>query len=514
VPRPRSVLGAGCFALLCACQAVFGDFDVTSAPAEEPAPALGAACEPGAYRCTNELLERCNDDRSGFVVEQVCASPAECNLNARTCRACEPGEIMCRDNVLERCDANATWVADPPCDPTTRCSVTSDRRMGECKSACQAGKHECDGPRLLRCSASRDRTEVVALCENEEHCDAQYADELAQAGKRGACRAAACEPDEFRCDGATLQHCSIDRTRLELHATCDSPDLCNSSQGVCAACSPGAIECNGAELRRCSDSSTWETLAICDAPALCDEEAGSCSRGSCSEPGALRCGGGDLPALEVCSDGLEWVVAEPCATRALCSVSAGRCLTPACDANETRCSGSRHEGCSSDRTRWDAVTACPPGTHCTPNEGCVPSPCVEDSFRCNGAGLERCVSGSFQEVARCETAALCDDVSVPGRCVASSCTKPFTCYDGGILRGCNPRNGEYEFRTCRSPVPVCDENPAVGTGQPECDECIADDYSCNGSDLRRCSSDGKRTEKVATCPTGMCNADTTPPTCM
>ena len=117
-----------------ACQTVLGDFTVAPPP-EGAAETLGTACEPGEYRCTNELLETCQGDRSGFVVAETCASAAECNLNTRSCRPCVAGERMCRENVLERCDELGAWVPDGPaatCETAALCSVAPDHMSGSC----------------------------------------------------------------------------------------------------------------------------------------------------------------------------------------------------------------------------------------------------------------------------------------------------------------------------------------------------------------------------------------------
>ncbi len=509
--RLRNVLATLCLVVACACQSLFGDFEITSAPAEEPASVLGTACEPGDYRCTNELLETCSDDRSGFVVAEVCQSPAECNLNARTCRPCDPGELMCRGNVLERCDASA-WVVVDTCDSPALCSVAPDHMTGSCTDAlCVAGSHRCEGALLVRCTEGRDDWQDVALCENPELCDAAYADEVAEAsGTRGACRPAACEPDEFRCNGAALEHCAFDRKSFVGQATCDSPDLCNVTLGACAACEPGVLECNGAELRRCKAAGGWETLDQCASAALCSDETGSCDDPECSAPGSLRCGSGNL--LEVCSDGLSWEVIAACATRELCSASSGRCLTPACDEDATRCQGDRHERCSSDRSRWELVATCPAGAYCDADQGCVDGPCSEGTTRCNGPSLERCTEGAFAEIAHCETEALCDAAAVPPTCKPPECSDPYECMNG-IIRRCRPgRDGLDEVLTCPSGT-TCDVRPDPVTGQPECDACPANEYTCSGNELFRCSSDGKRRERVATCSLP-CDAATVPPTCI
>ena len=502
VRRRLGELAALCLVLACGCQKVFGDFEVLPAPAEEPSAVLGTECDPDAYRCTNELLETCSDDRSGFVVAETCPSAAECNLNARGCRACTAGERMCRENVLERCDDSLAWQVEATCATAALCNVAPDRLSGTCDTPVCAvpGAHACDGAKLVRCSEGRDRLEAVALCENPELCDAAHADELARSGARGRCRPALCEPNAYRCRGAVLEHCAIDRTAWNEVATCDSPDLCNAAGGACTACEPDAVECNGAELRRCTAESAWKTLATCDSVALCSASTASCLRAECDEPGALRCGSGGIPVLERCSEALLWEVAEVCATVELCSATAGRCLPPACIGGEQRCRGDRFERCSSDRTHWTPVSTCGPGELCEPETGCIEAVCKEADVRCNGSSLERCVAGRYEEVERCATADLCDENLATCNAAVCPAGPAFECR-GSIIRKCRPgRDAFDDFRTCPADT-TCDAIPGLATGLPECDVCTPNTYECIGAELVRCSSDGQTRETVSTCPT-------------
>lgn len=510
----RKIAAALGVALAGGCQTVLGDFTITDAPPETPPSMLGTACEPGSYRCTGELLETCNDERTGFAVAAVCASAAECNLNSHRCRPCVPEERMCRDNVLERCDANAQWVTDLTCDSAALCSVGPDHLTGSCDTAMcpTAGKHSCDAARLMRCSAGRDRLEAVALCETPELCDATYADELANAGGRGACKPATCEPDAWSCDGAQLRHCAVDRTGWDDIATCDSPALCNVELGACAACEPGSVACNGAELLRCAANGSWQTLETCGSAALCDVATESCHRAECDEPGELRCASREgVPGLERCSEALTWEVAEVCAHLALCNLAAGKCLPPACVSGEARCVGNRHEHCSSDRTRFELTTTCAEGMVCDATRGCEPGPCTEGTVRCNGASLERCASARFEELERCETPALC-------KAEQTSCAPPvcpegpaYECRGTTIIQKCRPGREMFDdFRTCT--VGVCDPTPSLVTGLPECDICTPNAYECDGLVLKRCSSDGQRLETMRSCATD-CGVGI-PPTCI
>ena len=508
---------AGAFA--CGCQAVFGDFSVGSPPAEEPAGILGTACEPGAYRCAGANLETCSDDRSGWVVAEICNSAAECNLNARTCRACVPGERMCRDEVLERCDDASAWQPaqpDMPCATAALCNVAPDRMSGACSTpACdEAGAHICDGAKLMRCSQGRERLEPIALCATPELCDPGYANELDASGERGACRPPVCAPDSWSCDGATLRHCAFDRAGWDsMTQNCESSDLCSARRGTCGACEPDEVECNGAELRRCT-ADGWETLETCASAGLCDQVTGSCRDAECDEPGALRCGSGGIPVLEVCSADLTWERAEVCASVELCSVSAQRCLTPACgEGDTTRCLGNRHERCSTDQTRWEVTATCGEGELCDPTEGCVPGPCTEGTVRCNGSSLERCVTGLFQEEQRCATPILCNAESAS--CMSAVCEAGgFDCRTNTIIQRCRPGgDGLDDIRTCMAGS-TCNRDPLPGSGQPECVVCEANAYTCDGTDLMRCSSSGVSEAKVSSCATSCSVSADGEPSCV
>jgi hypothetical protein len=506
--RPRLANAARALVLVvaCGCQAVFGDFEIASEPSSPPS-ALGIECEPDQYRCTNELLERCNDARTGFITVEICASAAECNSTARHCGPCTAGEYQCRGAELEHCDASI-WTHVDTCAAPEACSIDSDRRSGSCATTvCDAGRHDCQEGRLVRCAPGHDHYDGVASCASLELCDPAFADELADSGSRGACRPPLCAPNEWSCEGATLRRCAIDLTDWDVVSTCDSPNLCSVTQAACAPCNPGDTECNGAELRRCDASGSWVPVKTCDAAALCDAVTGSCHAADCGEPGSLSCGRGGYPVLEVCSNDHTFTVVEACATVELCSVSAGRCLTPACEGGATRCVGQELQSCSRDRTRWETTTTCAESEVCDPKDGCLPGPCAENAVRCNDLSFERCVSGRFLEAERCETPELCS--TEPAGCSAAACSPgQFDC-QGRVLMKCTPgRDGFTEVRTCPQGT-MCDETPPR---VPDCRACTPNAYECMENDLLRCSTDGLTREAVRTCPT-RCDASGTSPLC-
>jgi hypothetical protein len=470
---------------------------------------LGTACEPDDYRCNGVTLERCADDRSGFVFVQTCASAAECNLNAKACRPCMAGEFMCRDASLERCD-NGLWQEQLPCPSAASCSVEPNLLSGNCNPPeCEViGAHACDGATLLRCPETQDHWQPVELCENGDLCDAAHADALAAAGLPARCLSAECAAGAFRCEEGLLQVCAPDRKSWLDKGPCGSADLCSATRGTCGACEPGEIECNGAELRSCTEAGVWETLDACESAALCDAEEGECREAECSEPGTLRC---NRVMLERCSVDLLWEEFEACASEQLCSVAAGRCLAPACALDERRCRNGQHQRCSAARTHWTVAATCGGGERCDVTDGCVATTCTADMQRCNGSSLERCVGGRFEVVQSCATESLCD---VAAGCAAPECGPgpEFQC-SGTITRRCRPgRDGFEEFFTCPTST-TCDAPP--GAGRYECDACTPDDYACTpeGTALLRCSSDGQVWERVQSCPGGCMLADNASPMC-
>ena len=502
--RPSSFLTALALVASSACQAVLGDFTVAPAPPEEPEASLGTACEPDEYRCAGATLERCADDRRGFVTAENCASEAECNVNTRSCRPCVPGEYMCRGASLERCEPTGTWAVQRTCETPELCNVAPNHTSGSCLDrTCAPDALSCDLAELRRCSPGLDGFDSLELCENPELCDVDHANALVLAGEAPKCLRPTCAPDAWSCDGATLRHCAFDRKSWAVVAVCDSPELCSAQKAACAPCDPGAVECNGAELRRCRGSGGWETLDTCDAPDLCDATEERCEPAACKSPGSLRCATGVLPALERCSEGLVWETAEVCVNAELCSVEAGRCLPPACDAQAMRCTGNRQEQCSSDRTRWDLVTTCAEEQLCDAELGCVAGPCTEGEFRCNLAGLERCVLGRFEEVERCGSVALCDPAAA--QCRAPACDAgEFSCSGATNLQRCNAARDDFEeYRSCDT-GDICDE--VAG----QCDACTPNAFECMLSELFRCSADGQALEKVGDCLTRCAVNDGTP----
>jgi hypothetical protein len=79
-----------------------------------------AACPSNARRCRGATLERCNAQRTGFELVEVCATEALCvpngSNNARCADpACDAGERECRGRDLAICNSGRTGFDEVTC---------------------------------------------------------------------------------------------------------------------------------------------------------------------------------------------------------------------------------------------------------------------------------------------------------------------------------------------------------------------------------------------------------------
>ncbi|HTQ05434.1 MAG TPA: hypothetical protein VMI54_16335 [Polyangiaceae bacterium] len=485
---------------------MFGDFTIE--PDQQKAPtAFGDTCEPDTFMCNGATLQRCSDDRKSWTPVATCTDADHCDPTSAACRPCSPGEWACNGATLESCGPNLRWTpaTSGPCASPELCSVSGDRSTGGCiMPACDTpGGHVCDGNRLLRCSAGRDALVLVDRCGSNDLCDASKADAQARAGGLGTCVPPVCLAGTFACDGATLEHCLDDETGWEALTYCDDASSCNPLTGDCTPCSPGDAACSGSELWVCG-ANGFAKSKTCDAPELCDAGNKTCDPSDCSVPGATRCDTtAGLTALEECGNDRRWTVRDACSNSALCSEETSACVPPACASGEVRCLGQVHQTCSGDLTHWVDDQTCAAGQSCDP-DGCH-GPCTAGAYRCDGALLELCKTGSWETQNRCATAALCD--ATMRQCNPPICGGTLGNFMCGVsdqnLKTCSDgRDAWDDFRTC-PPGTFCDADSAVVAAQPTCDACQALVYTCDGyGNLHLCSADGTASPVVATCPGG------------
>jgi hypothetical protein len=133
----------------------------------------GDPCTARRLRCNAARVERCLDDRSGFIAEgPPCASAALCQEENGSARCidplCEAGQFRCSSAELQRCaDGRDRFVPVQQCLRADLCRAT----LGRCEEPCLAGTQRCTGSTLERCSAANVFV-PVADCGNAAQCDA------------------------------------------------------------------------------------------------------------------------------------------------------------------------------------------------------------------------------------------------------------------------------------------------------------------------------------------------------
>ncbi len=239
-------------------------------------------CESGEYQCEGSLLQRCNVDGSGWIPVHACASSELCSAETKRCEqpVCELEQRRCsRDGVhqvcrpgrdgwqdLRNCAAEAVppVASDSPllagvCDPATGCQPAP---------TCLPGTRRCNGQFLERCEGNTWRPQQ--RCLTASLCDASGA---------GSCRAALCQPGEYRCamlgpvpvvfepdtnvQGLTLQMCNTGGTDFVPVQECTGT-YCDAIHGQCDICDAYETLCEGGVLKRCSaDGQERELEKLC-----------------------------------------------------------------------------------------------------------------------------------------------------------------------------------------------------------------------------------------------------------
>jgi hypothetical protein len=324
------------------------------------------------------------------------------------------------------------------------------------------------------------------------------------------CSPPACAPGRYRCDGAVLSLCGINRTGyLDRIATCASPRQCDAEAGRCldAPCVIGLHQCSGDDYQVCTEQG-WATETTCSRGAPCDPALG-CMPTVC-EANEYRC---EAAVLERCNvERTGWIPVQTCDTDGLCNVAAKRCDVPACRAGQARCTPQgRLERCDASQTGWTLVTDCaatlPSGTN--PSVTCDPSgvgqciattTCTAGALRCNERELERCRDGAWRPYAHCAGADQCDatgagscrePVCAPGtyRCVVPG--NPPTAAEedtprlGLALEACNASGTGYVPALACAPTELCDD------AHGQCDICAPSQLLCSDRELLVCTADGQ-----------------------
>jgi hypothetical protein len=215
-----------------------------------------SACEPSSIQCTlqGEVLS-CNAGQTGYVAQSppvFCATPALCDATVPGgCQApaCGEGERQCSANVVQVCnDARTGFRAETTCNTGGGFACVENATSATC--ACNSGEYRCvagqglsqcnaqgsafvdvgadfacDGAARLSCSGTTLASEA---CESAAHC---------QASGCAACLGNGdCDDGSF-CNGQEV--CSASGACVAGAPPCPSGQLCSETSDACAQCFEG-----------------------------------------------------------------------------------------------------------------------------------------------------------------------------------------------------------------------------------------------------------------------------------
>jgi len=261
-------------------------------------------------------------------------------------------------------------------------------------------------------------------------------------------------------------------------------------------CEPGSLRClDETTALRCVSTGDGYQQTVCVSNTTCRDGwcAGlvcSIGEGSCEITGRLvTCAGGSAWQVTDCALG------EACSQRTAGGVTVASCQPVRCDPWERACGDPRNR--SVDTTAyasrceqlldgsWDWVLYnCSPPATCDPTTQRCQTDCIAGDERCSGDQM-----GSQQ----------CDANGQWGPVI--SCTP-----EGASLMRCQPKPGQDPNNpadvVCSDPI--CHQVQFV-LGQQ-------DGGVCDGTDIRRCDTNGLLSQTAEPCPIGICDAISSSPT--
>ena len=206
---------------------------------------------------------------------------------------------------------------------------------------------------------------------------------------------------------------------------------------------------------------------------------------------AYRCTGAQL---ERCSDNRSsWELVQTCASEAECNLGSESCRP--CALNDLQCNGAQLLRCNAS-AGWDPVETCASAELCQEskaldNTACLAPVCAAGTVSCHKAELLRCGQGGdrFESAGTCETPALCVQTATNNaqaeRCDPPACQPEEYSCDGSLLRRCNAG------RTGWDTVLDCGSTWSCSASAKTCQPCTVGATECNHGDLRRCDANGE-----------------------
>jgi hypothetical protein len=498
-----------------------------------------AVCQRGPlsgteFRCQGNVLQRCNDQHTGFDTLNTCATPGLCNagLGFNGCQppVCAPGQTRCSGDFLQVCNSQRTGF-----DNLERCAGgTCDSNAGRCSDPCVVGTARCNSQGQLE--ECRDRLvgrQVTALCSSPQLCDAVArtcrqpppgctADGVHQCVRQGA--------------NTLLQVCSDGRSRFSTVDTCTGGEICDPNnappnQNICDACAQNSQPtCAGNDLVSCSADGLTPSRVTC--PNGCQVVDSGPDRCRNCVPGSARCDGAGLLVCVSGGAANEFLERRPCTTAGACATTLAACGAGAngqncscapgvCTAGQRDCRGNQPIRCSDDLTAFvndgpscgtrvcfprPGSTDRPAGTcGCTPGQDvkcvggilqtCTPTGVFEDDPRFIRGGV-LCLpgpNGTGQRALSCNGNTVRDDTCSLGCSVEKGCAE----CDASFRPVCD---GPASRTVCNGGE-LLEEQPCVGAQSNACVEAICEAGACNPNAPR---DDGTPCANGGACENGVC----------
>jgi hypothetical protein len=410
------------------------------------------------FRCQGAVLQRCNDQHTGFDTLNTCATAALCNpgLAFAGCvaPACAAGQTRCTGDFLQVCNADRTGFVN-----LERCAAgTCDGNAGRCADPCVVGSARCNGQGQLE--ECRDRLigrEITARCLSPQLCDATAR----------SCRQppAGCTADGVRVcvpqgNGSTLlQVCAGGRSRFDTLDTCTGSERCDPNNIQCDVCDQnGQATCNGTQLVRCAADGQSTLPTTCGSG--CQTVANAPDRCRNCVPGNANCQNTELVVCVNRGANDEFLERQACGSTGRCATELAACTSGQpcqcefCDAQDVGCDGRFPTRCNAAHTAFERV----PNVDCVTADNCNPR--AGSCFPCN-VGDVSCI-GSVLQGCRLDRSGF---ERVPGATAGGiRCTSD----NGGVFsQQCNGTN--LSERRC--PTDICDPNVPGG-----CAECTASGF--------------------------------------